>query len=166
MCGATARCWRGCDPSSPRSSGEEDHARQAEAECIALWTQGLQTAETARRLAHTIDGHELMEGDSHKVTLTGRMLAMWFGKLLSIAGVILLVLAVSPMGDAWDPRKSSLANTWRWIRNPRPDLATAVTVDPRLLYGGAFCAIIGILWSSSRQHGGMLREPLGTREPA
>jgi hypothetical protein len=24
---------------------------------------------------------------------------MWFGKLLSIAGVILLVLAVSPMGD-------------------------------------------------------------------
>jgi hypothetical protein len=77
----------------------------------------------------------------------GRILAMWFGKLLLIAGVILLVLAVSPMGDSWDPRKSSLANTWRWIRNPRPDLATAVTVDPRFLYGGAFCAIIGILWS-------------------
>jgi hypothetical protein len=64
---------------------------------------------------------------------------MWFGKLLSMAGVILLVLAVSPMGDFWDPRKSSLANTWRWIRNPRPDLATAVTVDPRFLYGGALC---------------------------
>jgi hypothetical protein len=77
----------------------------------------------------------------------GRILAMWFGKLLSMAGVILLVLAVSPMGDFWDPRKSSLANTWRWIRNPRPDLATAVTVDPRFLCGGALCAIIGILWS-------------------
>jgi hypothetical protein len=90
---------------------------------------------------------------------------MWFGKLLSMAGVILLVLAVSPMGDSWDPRKSSLANTWRWIRNPRPDLATAVTVDPRFLYRGAFCAIIGILWSSSRHRGGMLHEPLGTKEP-
>jgi hypothetical protein len=74
---------------------------------------------------------------------------MWFGKLLSIAGVILLVLAVSPTGDLWDPRKSWLANTWRWIRNPRPDLATAVTVDPRFLYAGAFCAIIGILCSWS-----------------
>jgi hypothetical protein len=77
------------------------------------------------------------------------MLAMWFGKLLSIAGVILLVLAVSPTGDFWDPRKSWLANTWRWIRNPRPDLATAVIADPRFLYAGAFCAIIGILCSWS-----------------
>ena len=61
--------------------------------------QGLQTAETARRLAHTIDGHALLEGDTHKVTHTGRMLALWFGKLLPMAGVILLVLAVLPMDD-------------------------------------------------------------------
>ena len=40
------------------------------------------------------------------------MLALWFGKLLPMAGVILLVLAVLPMDDSWDPRKSSLANTW------------------------------------------------------
>jgi hypothetical protein len=72
---------------------------------------------------------------------------VWIGKLLSLAGVILLVFSVSPMGDVWDPRKSWLANTWRWIRNPRPDLAMAVTVDPRFLYGGAFCAVIGILCS-------------------
>lgn len=72
---------------------------------------------------------------------------MWIGKLLSLAGVILLVFSVSPMGDVWDPRKSWLANIWRWIRNPRPDLAMAVTVDPRFLYGGAFCTVIGILCS-------------------
>jgi hypothetical protein len=72
---------------------------------------------------------------------------MWIGKLLSIAGMILLVLAVSPMGDLWDPQQSRLANTWRWLRNPRPDLAMPVTVDPIFLYGGAFCAIIGIFFS-------------------
>jgi hypothetical protein len=75
----------------------------------------------------------------------GRMPDMWIGKLLSLAGVILLLLAVSPMGDFWDPRQSRLANAWRWIRNPRPDLATPVTVDPIFLYGGGLCAIIGIL---------------------
>jgi hypothetical protein len=75
---------------------------------------------------------------------------MWIGKLLSLAGVILLLLAVSPMGDFWDPRQSRLANAWRWIRNPRPDLATPVTVDPIFLYGGGLCAIIGILLGSFR----------------
>jgi hypothetical protein len=76
----------------------------------------------------------------------GRRLDMWVGTLLSVAGVILLVLAVSPTGEVWDARKSWLANTWRWIGNPRPDVATPVTVDPRFLYGGALCAIIGLLW--------------------
>jgi hypothetical protein len=77
----------------------------------------------------------------------GRIVDMWIGKLLSLAGVMLVVLAVSPMGEFWDARKSWLANTWRWIRHPRPDVATPVTVDPRFLYGGAFCTIIGLLWS-------------------
>src|SRR5262245_58158642 len=103
---------------------------------------------THRRQGDSTDGKpSVILREVRQVQAAGRMLAMWYGKLLSIAGVILLVLAVSPMGDSWDPRKSSLANTWRWIRNPRPDLATAVTVDPRFLYGGALCAIIGILWS-------------------
>jgi hypothetical protein len=66
-------------------------------------------------------------------------------RLFSFAGVILLVLAVSPTGDDWDPRKSWLANTWSWILNPRLDLGRPVIVNPRYLYGGAACAIIGIL---------------------
>lgn len=69
---------------------------------------------------------------------------MWIGKLLSLVGIVLLVLAVSPTRDFWDPQKSWLANTWRWICNPRPDLATPVTIDPRYLYGGAICTILGI----------------------
>jgi hypothetical protein len=75
------------------------------------------------------------------------MLDMWIGKLLSLVGVILFVLAVSPMAEFWDPQKAWPANTWRWIRNPLPNLATPVTVDPRFLYGGALCALIGMLWS-------------------
>jgi hypothetical protein len=89
--------------------------------------------------------HKSMGG--RQVQAARRILVRWFGKLFSTLAVILLVFALSPMGDFWDPRKCPLANTWRWIRNARPDLATAVTMDPRLLYGGAFCAIIGILWS-------------------
>jgi hypothetical protein len=73
------------------------------------------------------------------------MLDMWICTPLSLAGVLMLVLVVSPTGDFWDSRKSWLANTS--ILNPRPELATPVTVDPRLLYVGAACAIIGILCS-------------------
>jgi hypothetical protein len=72
MCGATARCCRGHDPCSPRSYREEDHARQAEAECLALWTQGLETAETARGLPHTADGHALKEGDFERWIMSQR----------------------------------------------------------------------------------------------
>jgi hypothetical protein len=61
--------------------------------------------------------------------------------------VVLLILAVSLTRDFWDPQKSQLANIWRWICNTHPDLATPVTIDPRYLYGGAFCAIIGMLCS-------------------
>ena len=72
---------------------------------------------------------------------------MWIGKLFSVVGVFFLLLAVSPMGDLWDSQKSRLANAWGWVRNPRPDLAMPVTVDPIFLYGGGLCAVIGIVLS-------------------
>jgi hypothetical protein len=75
------------------------------------------------------------------------MLNMWIGKLLSFARVIFLIFAVSPMRDFWDPQKPWLANTWRWIRNPHPDLATPVMVDPGFFMVGDSAAISGIVLS-------------------
>ena len=70
----------------------------------------------------------------------------WSGKFLTMAGVIMLALSITPTGDWLDPREAWWRTQWQWIQRTlyHGGSATPVLINPLWLYGGIIVSMVGI----------------------
>ena len=56
----------------------------------------------------------------------------WSGKFLTMAGVIMLALSITPTGDWLDPREAWWRTQWQWIQRTlyHGEYATPVLINP------------------------------------
>jgi hypothetical protein len=75
------------------------------------------------------------------------MSVVCLGKLLAIAGVILLALSISPSGDFVQEGDSWLTTQIKWLRMypTIKHLAGTVSINPRCLYGGLLLSLMSVL---------------------
>jgi hypothetical protein len=70
----------------------------------------------------------------------------WSGKFLTMAGVIMLALSITPTGDWLDPREAWWRTQGQWIQRTlyHGEDATPVLSNPLWLYGGIIVSMVGI----------------------
>ena len=67
------------------------------------------------------------------------------GKLVTICGIVVIALAITPTGPSIDPHDPWVVTQWKWIQHAlrqEPE-ATPVTINPLLFYLGILLSIIG-----------------------
>ena len=70
----------------------------------------------------------------------------WSGKFLTMAGVIMLALPITPTGDWLDLHEAWWRTQWQWIQRTlyHGEYATPVLINPLWLYGGILVSTVGI----------------------
>ena len=68
------------------------------------------------------------------------------GKFLTLAGVSMLALSMTPTGDGLDPREAWWRTPWQWRQRTlsHGESATPVLINPLWLYGGILVSMVGI----------------------
>ena len=67
------------------------------------------------------------------------------GKVVTICGIVLIALAITPTGSHIDPHDAWVVTQWKWIQRAlrREQEATPVTIDPLLFYLGILLSVVG-----------------------
>ena len=67
------------------------------------------------------------------------------GKMVTICGIVVIALAMTPTGSRIDPHDPWVVTQWKWIQRAlrQEQDATPVTINPILLYLGILLSVIG-----------------------
>ena len=67
------------------------------------------------------------------------------GKMVTICGIVVIALAITPTGSRIDPHDPWVVTQWKWIQRAlrQEQDATPVTINPILFYLGILLSIIG-----------------------
>ena len=81
------------------------------------------------------------------------------GKMVTICGIVVIALAITPTGSRIDPHDTWVVTQWQWIQRAlrQEQDATPVTINPILFYLGILLSVIG--------YGTARGEARGTRTP-
>src|SRR6516225_6016151 len=77
------------------------------------------------------------------------------GKWLTLGGLVVLALSVTPTGEVSDAHEAWWRTRWQWMQRAlRPDhAAPAVTVNPLVLYLGLLLSVGGLAVAWQSDHG-------------
>jgi hypothetical protein len=77
-----------------------------------------------------------------------------FSALLSIAGIIVAALSISPPSDIYDKDDNWFVQQFKWIKtfDNNKDTTYPVKIKPRRLWLGVVLAIAGIIWGSVSEY--------------
>ena len=67
------------------------------------------------------------------------------GKMVTICGIVVMALAMTPTGSRIDPHDPWVVTQWKWIQRAlrQEQDATPVTINPILFYLGILLSVIG-----------------------
>ena len=67
------------------------------------------------------------------------------GKMVTICGIVVIALAITPTGSRIDPHDPWVVTQWKWIQRAlrQEQDATPVTINPILFYLGILLSVIG-----------------------
>ena len=67
------------------------------------------------------------------------------GKMVTICGIVVIALAITPTGSRIDPHDTWVVTQWKWIQRAlrQEQEATPVTINPILFYLGILLSVIG-----------------------
>ena len=67
------------------------------------------------------------------------------GKMVTICGIVVMALAITPTGSRIDPHDPWVVTQWKWIQRAirQEQDATPVTINPLLFYLGILLSVIG-----------------------
>ena len=87
------------------------------------------------------------------------------GKMVTICGIVVITLAITPTGSRIDPHDTWVVTQWQWIQRAlrQEQDATPVTINPLLFYLGILLSVIG--YSTTRGEDRGICTP-GRRSPA
>jgi hypothetical protein len=67
------------------------------------------------------------------------------GKMVTICGIMVIALAITPTGSRVDPHDPWVVTQWKWLQRAlrQEQEATPVTINPMLFYLGILLSVIG-----------------------
>src|SRR6187402_3554476 len=67
------------------------------------------------------------------------------GKMVTLCGIVVIALAITPTGLRIDPHDTWVVTQWKWLQRAlrQEQEATPVTINPILFYLGILLSVIG-----------------------
>ena len=90
------------------------------------------------------------------------------GKVVTMCGIVVMALAITPTGSRIDPHDAWVVTQWKWIQRAirQEEDATPVTINPILFYLGILLSVVGYGAERGGDRGQSTQGQESTAQPA